>query len=163
MLHLLCLAEQKLQANQYAVMLKVHQEKKKKKEEQARRKLDGSQGNDFLKNLQKSAKPWWEQEWTEDDETEAIRRLSKTKAWQALSADDAMLKKTLEAIRANNKILDVIEQEKSAASAFADAQLKADVEGKPLRYEDFAEMGYGAMTNIEGMRRHAGYSKRPGS
>jgi len=74
-----------------------------------------------------------------------------------------MLKKTLEAIKANPKILDVIEQERSAKSAFAAKQLEADIEGKPLRYEDIADMGYGSMTNIDGMARHAGYSKRAGS
>jgi len=155
--------EQKLQANQYALMLQVHQEKKRKKMEQERRKHDGSQGTEFLKNVQQTSKPWWEQEWSEEDESEAIRRLSKTTAWASLSLDDAMLKKTLEAIKANPKILDVIEQERSAKSAFAAKQLEADIEGKPLRYEDIADMGYGSMTNIDGMARHAGYSKRAGS
>eukprot|EP00966_Prymnesium_polylepis_P241579 5586848-Prymnesium_polylepis.1 len=100
--------------------------------EQERRKHDGSQGTEFLKNVQQTSKPWWEQEWSEEDESEAIRRLSKTTAWASLSLDDAMLKKTLEAIKANPKILDVIEQERSAKSAFAAKQLEADIEGKPL-------------------------------
>jgi hypothetical protein len=62
-------------------------------------------------------RPYWEEDWDEEQEREALERLSQTPMWQVL--DDQGLERMMKRIRNNPKVLDMLEGVRRARACFA--------------------------------------------